>query len=469
MRIETTKKDIIWNYIGVLVSFGYGLVMMPFSVYFLDKDTLGLWYVFQSIGAIAVLLDFGFSPTFGRNINYCWSGATELQKEGVVFAEGSGEPDFYLMKRVMRTCKVIYGIISSVALVFLLTAGSGYILYVTDFENSKAYLAAWIIYAVAVFMNIYFGYCGSFLRGVGAVAENNKAVVAGRAVQIILTIVLLACGFGIIGCAAAYLSYGVIFRSLANHKFYKYKNIGKSLNAVEEKVEKSQIKEMFSIIWHNAWRDGLVSLSGYLLSQASTIICSLFMTLAQTGVYSLTMQVASVISNVASALYSTQTPVMQSAYVTKNEDKLKRSFSISVVAYIAIFAVGAAGFSTVGIPLLRIIKPDEPVTVPLALGVCLSQFIIHLRNCYTSYFSCTNRLPYVKSLLGSSVFSVVLAVILMGVFNLGTAGLILSQIISQAVYNIWAWPAKVHRELKLPFLRMPAICVETLKQKIGSK
>lgn len=466
MKIETTRKDIIWNYIGVLVSFGYGIVMMPFSVYFLDSDTLGLWYVFQSIGAIAVLLDFGFSPTFGRNINYCWSGATQLKKEGAVFSENS-EPDFRLMKKVLKTCKFIYGIISAAALVLLLTAGSGYVLYVTDFENAKVFLTAWVIYAAAVFMNIYFGYCGSFLRGVGAVAENNKAVVTGRVIQIVLTIVLLACGFGIIGCSVAYLSYGVTFRSLANRKFYKYKNIGKRLDEVKEKVEKAQIKEMFSVIWHNAWRDGLVSLSSYLLSQASTIICSLFLTLAQTGVYSLTMQVASVISNVASALYSTQTPVMQSAYVTKDEAKMKRAFSVSVVSYIVIFIVGIIGFSTVGIPLLRIIKPDEPVTVALALGVGLSQFVIHFRNCYTSYFSCTNRLPYVRSLVFSSVFSVALSALLMGAFDLGLIGLIASQIISQAIYNLWVWPVKVHREMKLSFGGMFKECVSLIKSKIG--
>ncbi len=232
MRIETSRKDIIWNYIGVFVSFGYGIVMLPFSVYFLDGDSLGLWYVFQSIGAIAVLLDFGFSPTFGRNINYCWSGTSRLEKEGASFA-GEGEPDFSLMKKVLKTCKLIYGIISVVALVFLVSAGSGYVLYVTEFKNIKIYLTAWIIYAIAVFMNIYFGYYSSFLRGVGAIAENNKAVVIGRVIQIVLTVVLLSCGFGIIGCSVAYLFNGLIFRSIAKYKFYKYKNIGEKINNIK--------------------------------------------------------------------------------------------------------------------------------------------------------------------------------------------------------------------------------------------
>ncbi|MBE6771523.1 MAG: hypothetical protein E7547_05185 [Ruminococcaceae bacterium] len=469
MKIETSKKDIIWNYIGVFMSFGYGLVMLPFSVWFLDGDSLGLWYVFQSIGAIAVLMDFGFSPTFGRNINYCWSGARKLQKEGAVFAQDSSEPDFYLVKKVLNTCKIIYGIISSVALLLLLTAGSFYVLYVTEYENTKVYLTAWFIYAAAIFMNLYFGYYSSFLRGVGAVADNNKAVVFGRIVQILLTIVLLFLGFGIIGCCIAYMSHGIIFRLIAKNKFYKYKGIGESLKNVKQKIEKSEIKEMFLTIWYNAWRDGLVSLSSYLMTQASTIICSMFLSLSQTGVYSLALQVASVIVTVASAFFTTSIPSMQSAYVTKDNEKMRKTFSLSVVIYLFVSIAGIAGFVIVGIPLLKFLKPDEIITVPLALGVSASQFIIHFRKCYTSYFSCTNRLPYVRSLLVSSVFSVVIAIVLMGVFDLGTVGLISSQIISQLVYNVWAWPIKVHRELELPFFKMPEIAFKTVKQKIKSR
>lgn len=466
MKVETSKKDIIWNYIGVFMSFGYGLVMLPFSVWFLDGDSLGLWYVFQSIGAIAVLMDFGFSPTFGRNINYCWSGARKLQKKGAVFAQDSNEPDFYLIKKVLNTCKIIYGIISSAALILLLTAGTFYVLHVTDYENTKIYITAWLIYAVAIFMNLYFGYYSSFLRGVGAVAENNKAVVFGRIIQIMLTIVLLFLGFGIIGCCVAYMAHGIIFRLIAKHKFYKYKDIGKKLKGVTQKIEKSEIKELFLTIWYNAWRDGLVQLSSYLMTQASTIICSMFLSLSETGVYSLALQVASVIVTVASAFFTTSIPAMQSAYVTKDSDKMRRTFSLSVVIYMLVSVAGIVGFIIAGIPLLKILKPDEVITIPLALGVCSSQFLIHFRKCYTSYFSCTNRLPYVRSLLVSSVFSIIIAVVLMGIFDLGTAGLIFSQIISQVVYNIWVWPIKVHKELELPFFKMPEIAVKTVKRKL---
>ena len=79
MRIELTRKDVGWSYIGTIVSMGANFFMLPFLIYFLDGDMLGLWYVFSSIGAIAALFDMGFGVTFARNITYCWSGAKKIR------------------------------------------------------------------------------------------------------------------------------------------------------------------------------------------------------------------------------------------------------------------------------------------------------------------------------------------------------------------------------------------------------
>ena len=68
MKISLTKKDVIWSYIGTIISMGSNLIMLPFLMYFLDSDMLGLWYIFASIGAIATLFDMGFAVTFARNI-----------------------------------------------------------------------------------------------------------------------------------------------------------------------------------------------------------------------------------------------------------------------------------------------------------------------------------------------------------------------------------------------------------------
>ena len=87
MKINITKRDIIWSYIGTILSMGSNFLMLPMIIFYMNDSMVGLWYVFASIGTIATLFDFGFSVTFARNITYCWSGANKLKKEDVEFIE----------------------------------------------------------------------------------------------------------------------------------------------------------------------------------------------------------------------------------------------------------------------------------------------------------------------------------------------------------------------------------------------
>lgn len=450
MNIRLTKKDIIWSYIGTILSMGANLLMLPFLIYFLSNDSLGLWYIFASIGGIATLFDFGFGVTFARNITYAWAGARELKKEGVEFSKKE-EPDYRLMKKVLTTCKVIYGIIAGSALILLLTLGTGYVLYVSRDLAGYIPVVAWIIYAIAVFLNLYYGYYASFLRGVGNVAQANKNTVWARLVQIILMVLLLIMGCGLIGACVAYLAYGTLFRLLGKYYFYKYKEIGQKLYKIEERPSRIEIKEMFHIVWHNAWRDGAISVCNYCCNQVSTLICSGYLSLAETGVYSIGVQIASAIATIAGTLYNTYQPELQAAYVISDKDKMRKTMSMIVVSFVYLFVLGTVAFCIVGVPLLKLIKPSAVVSIPVLLGLCLYQFILKYRNCYTSYFSCTNRIMYVGGFTVSALLCVVLSFLAIGSMRMGMWGLIIAQILSQAVYNMWKWPILAHKELNLSF------------------
>lgn len=453
MKINITKKDVIWSYIGTFISLGSNLIILPFIMYFLDGDMLGLWYIFVSIGSIATLFDFGFGVTFARNITYCWSGVSNLKKENVDFVHDSNT-DYVLIKNVLQTCKKIYFIIAGTALVLMGTVGTVYILYVARKIPGHSYLVAWGCYVVATFLNLYYGYYASFLRGVGAVDEANKNTVISRLIQIAATVVLLFLGTGLVGACIAYLLYGTVFRTLGKYKFYRYKNIGDNLRKVTAKVSKDEMRTLFSTVWHNAWREGLISVCNYCSNQVSTLICSAYLPLSETGAYSLGVQVASAIATVAAALYNAYQPTLQSAYVNQDKQKMSSTMSLIVVVYMAIFSLGLIGTIFVGLPVLRLIKPETVVLTSVLLGLATYQFMLNFRNCYTSYFSCTNRLPYVKSFVVSAMLCVVLSFMFIGPLQLGIWGLIIAQILSQAVYNLWAWPMKAHREMEISFFSM---------------
>lgn len=448
MEIKLTKRDIIWSYIGTILSMGINFIMLPFLMYFLDGDMLGLWYVFASIGALATLFDFGFGVTFARNITYAWSGARSLKKEGVNFSENI-TPDFILIKKVLLTCKIIYGIIAGASILALLTVGTYYIMYISREVEGNSQIVAWIIYSIGIFLNLYYGYYASFLRGVGNVAQANKNTVYARVIQLVLMVALLVSGFDLLGVCVAYLAYGTVFRLLGKKYFYQYKNIGYELSLLKEKIPRKEIREMVGIVWHNAWRDGLIAFSNYFCIQASTIICSLYLSLAETGVYSIGVQLATAIAVIAGTMYNTYQPELQSAYVLNDRAKMCKIMSVIVMSFVYLYLAGIILFCLGGMPILKFIRPSATVSYPVLLGLCAYQFILQFRNCYTSYFSCTNRIIYLRAFLCSAILCIVLSLFLAGSCQLGIWGLIMAQIISQAVYNLWKWPLLAHRELHL--------------------
>lgn len=447
MAVRLNKKDYLWSYVGVFVSVGSNAVMLPFMLHYLSSDMYGLWGVFQSIAAITTLFDFGFSVTFARNINYGWSGAAELKKTGVLYT-ANREPNFPLMKRTMTVCRYVFLLLSGVALLVMALPGTVYIRYICREIPGQEPMIAWTFYAVATFLNLYYGYFNAFLRGVGAISDANRVTVVSKAVQIVLTIVLLALGFGIVGTGVVYLLYGFLLRTLSRRAYLQYKGIGKGLATVTEESSGAEMREMFLTVWHNASREGVVTLANYLANQACTLIIPLFLTLAQTGVYSLTVQLATVLSNVAAVLYTANQPVLQSACVSDDKKLTRRTMSLIVVSYVLLYAVGLLTIVTVGLPILRLIKRDTTPGVAIMLGVGLYQFILKFRNCYTSYFSCTNRIPYAKAFLVSSALAVVMAAGMLAM-GWGIWGLIWSQILSQGCYNGWVWAVRAHREMEL--------------------
>lgn len=450
MKIQVNKKDMIWNSIGTFFNLFGNFILLPFYLYFLSDDSYGLWNIFLSVGGITTLFDFGFNVTFARNITYCWSGAKELYKEKVEYSSNQSI-NYLLMKKVVITCKRVYLVISLLALLVLTSFGTVYVLHISESLDRSSVLTAWFIYIVAVFLNLYFGYYDSFLRGVGAIAEENIIKTISRIIHIVVAVTLLYLNIGIIGASLGYLSYGLFFRIIAKRQFYKYKNIGEKLDAVTVKISKNEIKEMFHIIWYNAWRDGLVQVADYFCNQVTVIIASLYLSLSITGAYSLAVQLTQAIVTVAAIVHTAYQPTLQSAYVGRNSEKIKDILSFILLSYVSITIMGMIALVTIGVPLISILKPSAVLSIPTIVGVGSYQFILKGRNIYCSYLSSTNRIIYSKSFLISGVLTILISYINECYLSMGLFGIIIAQIISQLIYNTWKWPYFVHKETKLHF------------------
>jgi O-antigen/teichoic acid export membrane protein len=451
--MKISGGDVIWNYIGTFMAMGANLLLLPFFIYFLTGDSLGLWFVFASVGGLVTLFDFGFSPTLARNVAYTWGGAKSLIHNDVIHSNNN-EPNYLLLKKVLITSKFIYLLISLLALLILLSIGTYYIYVVSGEISGYSHIFAWLIYCVAIFMNLYYGFYITFLRGVGAIKQVNIATVFSRIFQILSSIIFLFLGFGILGIAISYLLYGLTFRSISKRLFLKFQNIGFKLNLITSKVDKSEILILFRVIWHNAWKDGLVSLSRFLSNQATVLISSIYFTLIETGYYSISIQLVAAISTLSTTVYSVFQPSFQALHITGDQEKIRKLMSISVVTYLLSFIIGLFALVLIGFPILSYIRPTFKVDLLIFTSITIYDFLLKHQFLFASFISNTNKVPYMPSFILSSLFGIILSIILLETTNFGLWALIISQIVSQLIYNNWKWTSVVLKSLDITYTKL---------------
>lgn len=449
-QIKIAKKEVLWNYIGTFFNMGSNYLQLPFLLQFLDADVLGLWYVLMSLSAISNLITFGFTPSFSRSVAYCWSGAQQLKKEGkVAKEESSGERDYTLLAQVISTCKLIYFVMACVATFILASIGTLYINFIASDIMSTNIIVGWIIFLLAIFINLYYGYNNAILVGVGGIKENNEAITVSNIIRVVLLAVLLFLGLDFTGACITFLAYGFILRFMCKRSFEKRTSLSKIIKQEKIVTTKEAIIDCFKTLWPNAWRDGMVSVSDYVSTQAGTLLCSTFLTLEQTATYSIISQVTVAVAKIARSVDNAHLPVIQSAYINNDKDKIKKTQSMCVSAYVLVFVIGSIGMAVVGLPVIHIFKTDMEIDLLLFLGLSIYQFMISFRNCYAAYMSSTNRLWYWKSYIVASAICLGLQIVLFMNTDFGVWVIVFSSIISELVYNIWHWPMFVNKELEL--------------------
>lgn len=435
MQINTTKKDIIWNYLGMFFSIGTQVIWMPILVHYLSPDILGLWYVFVSIGALAELLDTGFTPTLSHVVSYAWSGAEDLKKQGVVFSNGNREPNYDLICSIMRACQLLFFGIATVAGILMSVMGTFYIRKIAFQYLSREIYLTWILYVVATFINLYIGYYTVVLVGIGDVYRRNRALILSKGCFLFLGSIGLICGFGIISLGVAYFISGFVLRFSCRRYLLQYHNFGDFYSS----NERYSRRHIISMMWPNAWRDGLVTITRYLNGQATVLLCSNYLSLYETGIYSFSMQVINAILSISDGMMSAYIPAIQSAYTTGKKDIMKHLYEKATGSFYVLSILGLIIFTLIGIPIIRILRHDFIIQKSIFVTLAFSMWLMCRHGNSTWFISTMNKLPFTFSFVFSGIASIILTFVLLDYFKLGIWGLILGTFIIQSLYNNWKW------------------------------
>lgn len=456
MEIKVKKSDVIWNYFGTFFSVCYSMLMLPFVYGKLTVDELGLWYVFNAVSSFALLFDMGFSVTMARHIAYCYSGVQRLAAKGIeANTEENAKVDRQLLSKVLFSSKIIYLAAAGIMLILLQTVGVFYVQTVSSDVVIAWKEGAWRTFAVSIALNLFVNHYYSVMRGTGKIKEINQIQVVSKIVMLVLNISLLMAGYGLLSvaisniitscCVLVALKYYT--RNITNKT--KYKRDGQSL-----KQYLAGCLEVLGKIWHNAYREGIVTLSTYANNHFGTILISMTGNMAQTAAYSTCVQFVNIVSNVSASYNTAIRPTIQSLFAKGKKQEATKYISLSFAVFYALFALGTVGIVSVGFHVLALLKKDLVIDRIMYLVISAYMFLGKNHSISAQYISDMNNLPYVKAYVLSSAIGLALSFVLISVTPLGIYGYILAVAFVQLCYNNWYWPRYLSRQLDVPLTKL---------------
>ena len=439
------KREIAWSYVGTAFMIGAGVILLPFILHKMPQETVGIWNIFQTITALVLLLDFGFRPTFARNISYIFSGVKSLQRNGVAHTTSEAAVDYSLLKGTLLAMKRFYRWMALVVFALLATAGTAYFYYILQKYSGDRQdaLIAWILLIAINCYNLYTFYYEALLTGKGYVKRAQQINMLGQAVYLALAIGLIYAGFGLTAIVASQLISTVIRRILTYRVFFT-----PELKANIESVEPQEPKEILSAISPNAIKIGLTQLGGFMVNKSAILIGSAFLTLEQVACYGITIQVMDILARCATVFYQSYLPKLAQCRAENDLNGLKRYYILCTGSLLAVYAVGSVAWIFLGNWALDLIQSQTHfVPTAMLMVMLLISTLEHNHAVSAGFIMADNKIPFFIPSLVSGAATVVLLWVFLSPLHMGIWGLILAPGIAQLAYQNWKWPSVVIKEL----------------------
>ena len=439
------KKEIAWSYAGTIFMIGAGVILLPFILHKMPQETVGIWNIFQTITALVLLLDFGFRPTFARNISYIFSGVKSLQKEGVAHTTSEAEVDYGLLKGTIEAMRRFYQWMALAVFVLLSTAGTAYFWYILQKYSGDRQdaMIAWLLLIAINCYNLYTFYYDALLTGKGYVTRTQQINMFGQTVYISLAIGLIYVGFGLTAIVASQLISTIIRRILTYRVFFT-----PELKVHLHDVVPQEPKGILQAITPNAVKIGLTQLGGFLVNKSAILIGSSFLTLEQVACYGITLQVMDILARCATIFYQSYLPKLAQCRAENDLVGLRRYYMLCTGGLVAVFLVGGIAWIFLGNWALDLIGSQTyfvPTTMLCAMLVISLLEFNHSTS--AGFIMADNKIPFFIPSLVSGAATIVLLWVFLGPCHLGVWALILAPGVAQLAYQNWKWPSVVIKEL----------------------
>jgi len=442
------QKDVMWNYVATILQTGVGVILLPFILKTFPQETVAIWTIFSTIMALTVLLDFGFGPSFARNVSYVVSGVTELKSTGyqIITTENS-EIDYGLFKGLINAMRWFYSRLAILLFLLLATVGTYYIYTVlkTYTGNHKEVYIAWIILCLINTYSLYTLYYDSLLSGKGLIKRAKQIQVLGQALYLIVAVVMILLHFNLIAIVSAQ-ALSIILRRILSYNAIYTDEFNKALHNAVAKARKDFIKPILP----NAVKLGITSIGLFMVTRSALLIGALYLSLSDIASYGITIQIIGIIAGIAGVYLYTYIPQIAQYRITNNIPAIRKIYLRGCGMMMLTFIVCGLALLALGNWGLELIHSKTPLLSRSFMAVALLIYLLETNHGFAGNILVTkNEVPFFKAALFAGSVTLVLLLVFFYFTHLGVWSMILAQGIAQGIYQNWKWPTVVVKELNI--------------------
>ncbi|ENM5898486.1 oligosaccharide flippase family protein [Vibrio mimicus] len=434
------NKTIAVGYISRLLSVASGVLILPLIMNDLTNEQFTVWMVFTAAYMFQNVLDFGFCSSFTRYFSYAVSGRKKLIL-GELSRE-SGKIDESFFSELLTLSKMIYAILSILCIFICVLFYYSYIATLEVKLNLNLH-TSWSVMSLAIIVQVYFLYLNSLFQGVGRVYDIQLASIISNVVFLVFGFILIKADLNILGLCIARLISTLSYRIIFLYYMKVSKLVEFKINWIYPKKDDAKVVFFQSIksgissagLYFNG--RGMIFLSSLYLSandsSAFTLVSTIFLTILSLAMVSNNMYLQKMYE------YSSRGDVVQLQNIIKKVFILG-SLTIIIPSIIFLFS------KEIIYDFIESKVPTPSITLIFCFMVyAVLEFIYQLSiNIQVSI----NNLRYVYTLVISCFMSLCMVWLFFVVLDYNQYYyILLSFIISQALFNYWYWPFKSYKIL----------------------
>lgn len=346
------------------------------------------------------------------------------------------------MSMIIISAQKVYNKLIRLSLIILCVL-TLYILYIIWKDSSDiSYLksiTSWIVFAISILVTISSMKDAAIMKGLNKIYELQEITIINSILIMISKVILLVMNFGILGLSVSSLLTVIFLKIQYKRKLSNlYTEISEVMKLSKRNFDKEFITE-FKFINEKSKGMGGMLISQFLQTQFIIFLLPLFLNLKTISEFTLSYQLITTISALASILFSVYYIKLGNSIITKNIKSSKKIYSKTFSSFTIIYSILSIVLITFGDTILNIIGSNLNILPFSELSALLLYiYVYQIVQRSTSIISLSNNQKFVRSLIICSVISSIGLVVLL-LIKVNFVGVLLWMISVQILYNFWKW------------------------------